>query len=372
MWIAEPEEVGEPNWIPDENRAVIRLRIAPQGTLAYLESRYNPAAIETFSNLKAAAADYSDTKTQKAAKKRLTEEFADEAPFQLRPELSFYQGYAPPVISGEKLTTPRTMLNPHLIVLRIERDDGPYRYLDVTCMLAVAQRWREALLTQSNDLSLAVRTILSGHDSDGTPLEGPHLAFVPLAFVDHDHADGHLLGVGLALPDGLVHDVRRGVLAAVSRVRLLKFGRLGAWRVEAVIESCPPWNLREEAWTGYPAGARHWSSMAPVVYDRHPKSDDKSGYQQEVAAMIGQCCSRIGLPAPREIIVSAISAHSGVPPAFAFPRLHRKDGSARRHTHAILIFDKPVCGPVILGAGRYRGYGICRPITADVQLGSSV
>ena len=78
--------------------------------------------------------------------------------------------------------------------------------------------------------------------------------------------------------------------------------------------------------------------------------------------MIGQCCARIGLPAPREVIVTPVSAHAGVPPVRAFSHLQRKDGSRRRHGHAILVFDEPVCGPVILGAGRYRGYGLCRPL----------
>ena len=78
--------------------------------------------------------------------------------------------------------------------------------------------------------------------------------------------------------------------------------------------------------------------------------------------MIGECCTRIGLPAPREVVVIGVSAHLGAPPAHEFPRLRRKDGSQRRHSHAILIFDEPVCGPMLLGAGRYRGYGVCRPI----------
>jgi CRISPR-associated protein Csb2 len=366
MWVAEPPEIGEPNWIPDEDRAVIRLRLAPRGTLAYLESRYNAAAIEMYASLKAVEADNSGKKGQKAAKKRLKEEFPDE-PFQLRPELSLYHGYAPPATSDEKLIAARTVLNPHLIVLRLEREDGPYGSLDLTCILAVAQRWREALLTQSNDLSAAVRSVLSGHNSNGTPLEGPHLAFVPLAFVDHEHADGHLLGVGLALPDPLSREDRRGVLTAVSRVRMLKLGRLGIWRAEPVIEMRPAWNLRQESWTAHPSGTTRWSTITPIVYDRHPKSDDQSSYQREVAAMIGQCCGRVGLPLPRDIIVTSVSAHIGVPPAFAFPRLHRKDGSARRHTHAIIVFDAPVCGPMILGAGRYRGYGVCRPIAADLR-----
>lgn len=78
--------------------------------------------------------------------------------------------------------------------------------------------------------------------------------------------------------------------------------------------------------------------------------------------MVAESCIRIGLPTPREVIITQVSAHLGVPPSFVFPRLKRKDGSERRHTHAILVFDEPVCGPVLIGAGRFRGYGALRPM----------
>lgn len=78
--------------------------------------------------------------------------------------------------------------------------------------------------------------------------------------------------------------------------------------------------------------------------------------------MVADGFERIGLPAPREVIVTTMSAHQGAPPANAFPRLQRKDGSERRHAHAIVMFAEPVQGPVLVGAGRYRGYGVLRPV----------
>jgi CRISPR-associated protein Csb2 len=365
MWIAKPAEVSEPNWLPQED-ATVRLRVASTGTLEYLERRYNAAAIETFSSLKTAAADDSDKKSQNAAKRRLREEFSNGPPSQLRPELSYYHGYAPAARSRERFTAPGTVFSPHLITVQLEHYDGPYRHLDLSCVLIITQRWREALLSESNDLAPAVRRLLSGHDTNGGPLEGAHLAFVPLAFVGHEHSGGHLVGMALALPVAVSGEDRRGVLKAIGRVRHLRLGRLGVWRVETVMETRPALNFREETWTGYPNGATHWSTVTPVVYDRHPKTKSKADYQTDVAAMIGECCARIGLPVPREIVVTPVSAHFGTPPAFAFPRLHRKDGSARRHTHAILIFEQHVCGPMLLGAGRYRGYGLCRPMNSGV------
>jgi CRISPR-associated protein Csb2 len=181
------------------------------------------------------------------------------------------------------------------------------------------------------------------------------MAFVPLAFVGHERADGHLLGMGIALPNDLSPDHRHEVLRALNRVRELKLGRLGVWGVEPVIAFRPPLNLRAETWTAHPKGTAKCSTMTPIAFDQHPKSRGKIAYQAEVTAMVARCYARVGLPFPREVIVTAVSAHLGVVPAHEFPLLRRKDGAPRRHTHVILIFDEPVRGPVILGAGRYRG-----------------
>lgn len=246
--------------------------------------------------------------------------------------------------------------------MRLEREEGPYRQLDLACVLAVTQRWREALLSHSNDLPARARTVLSGHDSDGLPLQDAHLAFVPLAFVGDRYADGRLLGMGIALPNDLSRDHRREIMKAVGRIDALKLGQLGVWGAEPVLAARPPLNLRAGTWTGHPKGATRWLTVTPIVFDQHPKSREKAAYQAEISAMVAQCCTRIGLPLPREVIATPVSSHPGVPPARAFPLLQRKDGTPRRHAHAHLVFDAPVFGPIILGAGRYRGYGICRPI----------
>ncbi len=253
-----------------------------------------------------------------------------------------------------------TVFSPQLLVLQLKSKENPSRQLDLASTLTVAGRWREAILSHSNGLSEPVRRILSGHHPNGSTAEGPHLAFMPLAFIDHEQADGHVRGMGLVLPNGISQDEHHDALRAIAAVRELKLGSLGVWHVEPVTATRPAWNLRPETWTAHPQGATHWSTVTPVVFDRHPKGKDKTEHQQETARMIAEACTRIGLSKPREVIVTQVSAHVGVPPSFAFPGFKRKDGSDRRHTHAILVFDDPVCGPVLIGAGRYRGYGVCR------------
>jgi CRISPR-associated protein Csb2 len=362
MWVAGPEEVGDVNWVPDDDRAELYLRVPGPGTLAELERRYNSEAVETYASLVVTVEDGLDKKTQRAAKKRLKEEFGGKPPQRLRPHISFYQGYTRPVILDQWAEVAGTVFSPHLVVFALEARSGPFAALDLLSVPAVVQRWREALVSQYNDLHDRVREVVSGHDRDGAPLAGPHLAFVPLAFVGHPHADGHLLGMAAALPAGLAVDERRHVLRVLGRVDELKLGGLGVLALVRDTSARPPWNLRPDVWTAHPGGATHWSTVIPVAFDRHPKTKDHGAYQREAAEMIAAACTAIGLPRPREVIVTAVSAHLGVPPAHVFPRLQRKDGSDRRHAHAILVFDEPVRGPVLIGAGRYRGYGVCRPL----------
>jgi CRISPR-associated protein Csb2 len=364
MWLASEDEIGKPTWTPNEERADIHLRVAVRGSLEHLEQCFNAQAVETFAHLKTIAGDASDRRARREAKRRLRDEFGNDPPVRLRPSLSISCGYARPVQPDTGFVAAGSIFSPHLIVRTLDRSEGPFRHLDLASTLVLTQRWREALLSHSNDLSPEVRAVLSGHNADGTPLKDAHLTFIPLAFVDHEHADGHLLGMGFALPGNLSREDRRGVQEAIGRIREIKLGRLGVWNVKAMTALSPAPSLQAQTWTAYPKGATMWSTITPIAFDHHPHSKKKADYLTNVAKMIEECCSYTGLPKPTKIIPTPVSAHIGAPPAHAFPRLQRKEGGLRRHTHALLIFDEPVCGPVILGAGRYRGYGVCRPINA--------
>lgn len=364
MWMAKESEVPPPTWVPDRDRAEVHLRVAGKATLEDFERRYNGGEIAEWGELKVRAADGSDTKAQKVAKKKLKEKFPDP-PIRRRPELRLYEGYARPRPANEQSIAEGSVFGPHFVVRTLERESGPFQELDLPCAPQVVQRWRDAILTQVNDMPDSVRQLLSGHDRDGGPLDGPHLAFAPLAFVGHPRADGHLLGMGLVLPEAIGSEQRRHALHAIGRVDRLVLGRLGVWRIGSVLAAEPPWNLRPEVWTAHPGGATHWSTVTPIAFDRHPKTTDRATYQGEVAEMVAQACVRIGLPRPKQVIVTSVSAHLGVPPAHAFPRLQRKDGGRRRHAHAILVFAKPVRGPILIGAGRFRGYGVCRAMNTS-------
>lgn len=158
-----------------------------------------------------------DQKTRKAVRAQLREKYGSQPPPQQRPHLSLCQGYAQPIGNVVARHAATGVFSPHLLVFQLEAMRGPYRRLDLLSTLDLITRWREAILSHSNGLATPVRCMLSGHNVDGSPADQAHLAFLPLASVGHDHADGHLLGIGLALPAHLARDGHREALREADR-----------------------------------------------------------------------------------------------------------------------------------------------------------
>jgi CRISPR-associated protein Csb2 len=140
------------------------------------------------------------------------------------------------------------------------------------------------------------------------------------------------------------------------RIRLFD----GEWlecSLELETREKPPHNLNVGAWSG---PARRWASVTPVVLDRHFDGPDK---WELAAEAVKDSCTRIGLPRPVEVLLHPVSMFSGVPRSNEFPWISRKkDGGRMHHAHALIVFGERVHGPVLIGAGRFRGYGLCRPL----------
>jgi CRISPR-associated protein Csb2 len=220
---------------------------------------------------------------------------------------------------------------------------------------------------------------ISGHRS-GSPGETTapsldcHLAAFPLAFVDANYASGHLLGMGLAFPKpevigadpaSLRADWRKAMAALFSEGETLELApRDRAWTVRLAVESSPKPQraLQPSRWI---RPSRDWSTVTPIILDRHPKPNfkkDPRGWRDSCARIIAEACLRIGLPEPEEISVSPQSPVRGVPSSSQFVAPGQRPGRPTRfHIHASLRFREEVSGPILLGAGRFRGYGLCLP-----------
>lgn len=359
VWASEGMPEQRPNWRPDEDEAEAYFRAPAEGLLRDLEERYNAGAAEEYGAMAAAAAE-GDGAAGRAAARRLRERFGGGPPMRLRPEVGLFAGYARVRAAAEPAAG--TVFAPNFLVFRLSREEGPFRNLDLAATLRVTGAMREAVLAK---LGAPQSEALSGH-LGGAPAVAAHLSYFPLAFVGHKHADGALRGLGIALPRGLEAADRRKLLAAVSRLEELWLGALGRWRLERPGAEAALETLRAETWTAAGRGARRWATVTPYVFDRHPKAKDRAGYEREAAEAVRESWRRVRGADEEgnepEAWVTPISPLFGAPAAHEFPRLRRKDGGERRHTHAVLTFARPVVGPILLGAGRFRGYGLFRPV----------
>ena len=288
---------------------------------------------------------------------RLKERFPDGQPVSLRPTPGRWQGYDKP--QETRLSeAPGSVFDPQLIVLGIK---GKRVSLPATLKLTAALRGLLMKICPEQPPP----EWFSGHSPGGTPTAAPHVALTPLPFVGSEHADGRIMGLAMVLPTGLdqqeaghcLGPFLRDSATGLPREHTLFDGKWFECAIELETRERPPKNLNVDTWT---RKSRVWATVTPVVLNRH--FDGKNKWER-AAESVKDACLHIGLPRPREVLLHPVSLVEGVPHAREYPQLMRKNGGGRRsHSHAVIVFDEPVRGPVLLGAGRFRGYGLCRPM----------
>lgn len=294
---------------------------------------------------------------------KLAEKFGDSEPAFRRPAPSIWRGYEH---SQSTTKVEASMVGSCFdrVPIILRRVSGSPLGLHSTLQLTKALR--DTLMS-----ACPVQPVpewISGHSASGQPSAQDHLGFFPLPHVGRAHADGHLLGLALAVPGNISSEEQarcwRGVLydenGFAKPLPQLRLGALGIWDLELAEGDAQPVSLQPEKWTAADSGgAVRWATVTPITFDKHPSGANQ---EQQIEQTIAQACLRIGLPQPSDIILSHVSMFEGAPHSRAFPCIQRKSGGNIHHIHAILTFSERVCGPMLLGAGRYRGYGLCRPL----------
>lgn len=301
---------------PRDDGATHRLRVPASGRLAYLEGRHSAG---------------------------------------VRPQPSRWQGYAPP-----KQPDPRVIvagpLDPGLFIFR---QVGGKR-LDSERSGSIVAAIRNTLMKRSDP---DIPEWVSGHRSDGGVSSLRRPCYLPLAYVGSEYADGHLLGVALAVPRIFeqTDELWRLLCAHGDEARAglpyiaLHFGRRGAFAFE--LDERPERQrqlaLQTATWT-QPAAA--WQTVTPIVLPRYPRR----GLTAE--AVVARACVNAGYPEPVGVTVSFAPFLRGAPHARCFDIRQSNGRPTRPYMHAEVAFPCLVQGPVILGAGRYNGFGFCRPL----------
>lgn len=248
------------------------------------------------------------------------------------------------------------------------------------------------LSSRGTDLSLALRRALieqhgtqplshalSGHRQDGGPADFPHVAFVSLPFVNHEHADGSLQGCAVVLPRGFSEVDRTTLFRMIAMwerdrsvepnsVMELAGGTLQPVKVKRM-DLPTKLSSRAETWSRV---ARRFVTALPIALDKNPGNLRSNKLQTahkaavEAQRFVADACEHIGLPRPISVEISASPFLAGAQPVRAFLPWPKQPGRIPRvKVHADIRFDVDVRGPVILGAGRFYGLGLCLPVPGE-------
>lgn len=245
---------------------------------------------------------------------------------------------------------------------------------DLRATAIVAQTLRKAVMSGFGEHP--VPEVISGHTSDGSPSKMPHMAVLPLADVGWQWSEGRLLGVALCLPRTATDADETTLFRAIANV-MRNRGSLEEDEISLDLPGGARWRLGRSAAPSaaslkpyrYQLAATCWATATPIALDRHAKSAEPSRRQDEVAEMIAVACERVALPRPYRVVPDKHSAMEGAPSAIPSPRSPPwcrwtlpQALTGRMLTHAVIEFSEPVRGPVVLGAGRFLGLGLCLPM----------
>ncbi len=404
MWVATNDEhprTESDSLIPDVTSSDMRARTIPNGFLDILTDRFGKECrdqheligeqIEQLktqkNNVKGKGAK--EAKAEIDSQVETLEVELAKISFQpaVRPTTSSWSGYRKQTLIAHK-TLAHSGFDTDVLVLVGQRD----LRLSAESTLLATETLRRTIMSVIPD---PVPNWITGHRTSGEPLQDGvgHIACFPLLSSGFPYSDGHLLGVGIVFPRTVSRQDRglamRSLLVephgSQKEVRL-KFGRLGEWSLVPRDWTEERVALKPETWTAAPNGRMTWASVTPVVLDRFPKADrikQRTQWTDEVIGLVAKACENVGLPRPADIDVDTTSWQSGSPRALqkrrplrgqdssstnqaalgnGFPAYPAKSGNGSKpQVHVWLRFSEAVVGPVILGAGRYLGYGLCMP-----------
>ncbi|MGQ0802455.1 MAG: type I-G CRISPR-associated protein Csb2 [Actinomycetota bacterium] len=239
---------------------------------------------------------------------------------------------------------------------------GPY-----TTMVALRLEGRRLDGRHTARVAHAVRRAVLSRAADHiAPLHGHHdgdivqIAFLGLVHVGHPQADGHLLGIGLALPELTPEHLRivADALPATDETMPVTAGPLGALKLHRIspLDATTAHGLQPDRWS---SASRRWASVTPVVLDRF------TGRHGDLADEIQRAALNAHLPEPAAIAVSRRSVIAGAPGFTPSDTLRRPGDRVIPYCHVVLQFREPVQGPIVLGSMRHYGLGHCVPLTDE-------
>lgn len=210
----------------------------------------------------------------------------------------------------------------------------------------LAALFKDAVLSRYQTIHGEPPAILHGHGFGGS---GYDLArFLALPDVGGVHSRGRIHGLALWLPPGCDSVVRQQARNAVSSIRRLTGRALDVSVRPRQDNERRPRAATPDRWHG---PARCWVTAFPALHERRRRVD---------LAEVSRWCAHAGLPAPAQFRSARTPLVRGAVD-LAPVEVNRPGRPGLPYSHLTLQFDEPVTGPVVIGAGRQRGLGLCVP-----------
>jgi CRISPR-associated protein Csb2 len=189
--------------------------------------------------------------------------------------------------------------------------------------------------------------------------------------------------MALALPRECPPSERRAVLRALGQLEnryrtpeddeaptlRLELGESGSLELQRVVWGAPSRTLRPGRWC---RASHRWATVTPIALDRNPGDLHDSNPERrraafsEAEAIVREAVRRVAPAATAALVeldVVRSCVVSGTTKPRDFPRFPIDRGRPQRVlVHARLVFARPLRGPLLLGAGRYQGLGLCLPV----------
>ena len=207
---------------------------------------------------------------------------------------------------------------------------------------ALTALFKAAVLSQHERLYGEPDRILHGHGFDKRGYEIAR--YLALPNVGYKWSRGLIHGLALWLPPGVDPIVRRR-----ARDAALEIGRLTGPGVNVRVARASD----EDGTTTQPARwckpSSTWATAFPAIHERRRTLD-----LDELA----RWCRNAGLPAPVDFR-SARTPLVGGAVDLAPVEVNRPGRPGLPYSHVKIRFAEPVPGPVVIGSGRQRGFGLC-------------
>ena len=211
---------------------------------------------------------------------------------------------------------------------------------------AITALFKDAVLSQHQRIHGSPPAALHGHGYTGT---GYDIArYLALPDVGYARSRGRIHGLALWLPPGTESEVRRNARDAARSIRRLT-------GVGIDVDVAPhdgerrPFAAHPDRWL---QSSRKWATAVPAIHERRRSLN---------LGEVSRWCRHAGLPDPIAFRAARVPL---VPGALDLApiEVNRPDRPPFPYSHIELRFDRPISGPVVIGSGRQRGFGLCVPI----------